>query len=1297
MGDSNQGAVLAGQVQGVKKGAGVLIASDGTISFDANSAQGVVKTNNPNAFNGYVWPSPSPVNNTFLVASIQGSGIELSWEPVTIYGLGLLYNSPNLKLSVPALESPPSVGEGALEAEQGALYWNSSSKRLFIRNSGSWQPASYGPDEFNISLLTGKYHLFVNPEIGEDLFIDGPYPVQPGQESVTNQEAKWGYTAQKPFKTIQRAALEVARIQNSTGFNPEFYDRVVIHCSIGEHIIDNTFGSNSVTAWTNNQVPTEQQLRDMNSSEYGGVILPRGVSIIGEDLRKTIIRPVYVPEADGNIETDRASIFRVTGGAFFFNFSFKDKLNYSFSHHLLDCFSFVSDTDLNEYYGKVQVIFQQTLANFPANPGETEIVAPQPVTSPNSPTDGIIGSSPYVFNCSVRSKYGLCGINANGLDVTGFRSMVVAQFTGVSLQKDLSCWQQYNTVTKIWENTVFNYSTYVSLSPDNIRMDPSKRSFHVRAINDAFIQEVSVFAIGHGVHHWAHSGGELSITNSNSSFGGCSGIATGYKQFAFPQDQDWEISYLNVATNLDEDTNNVTQIYLGTIESFVANNATVLVLTEDLIDSELYPGTPEILANRKYSFTPGSYLWVENPLGFDFRSTLTFSAWSPSMPNQITVSVPMVNQQGTPPGGVSPSGLTQPNLAGSRVYIRRLVDVRPESRRKYSIDVATNNQQVRTPPRDYVLQTTPGVNSIIGTIPDEDLVLVNSSAAIPPGNLPSLKRAQLVLQRGNPENTWQSGNFYRPGDTVKKDGKHFTCVLQNSDLAFDEYKWSQSYVHMASDYNAYDFFGNVAPVIIFDNDTSGDETSTTCGYNLTTVWQTDPRVIKQYTSATDYRGVYQFLIAIGFSPSQVTQILLPSLTEDRKINPANPSNMKGNTPNETGRIATASTNWAVNLRRPSIVRMFGHAWEWAGYLNYTKALPAYQGELSPQNQFTYYFTNDLGGKVYATGYNQEGYLVTPAGLTDLTTNTTTGIANIGSPNQGEFPNSFDSLTVNDLTVTGSISGSPSFAPSFYTNLLTAGLGIDFSAPTLKLKVPVLPSAPPANNSPNGAIDGSMYWDSTLGVLFIRYNDGDSTQWVQAIPSGGGGGGGLGEVFIGPYPPASPTNGTLYWNSDVGTLYIWYDDGNSSQWVQATTGGSGNLNVTISSTPPPVVGLPAGSLYWNTISGRLSILYDDGDSTQWVQATPGGQFATNAEAITGTETDKALSPATGVAKDAPGMAGAAIIPSGTTAERPSPASVGMFRFNTDLGATEVYTGTEWKVIYSNSVFDSLGWFGQSSKP
>jgi hypothetical protein len=36
-------------------------------------------------------------------------------------------------------------------------------------------------------------------------------------------------------------------------------------------------------------------------------------------------------------------------------------------------------------------------------------------------------------------------------------------------------------------------------------------------------------------------------------------------------------------------------------------------------------------------------------------------------------------------------------------------------------------------------------------------------------------------------------------------------------------------------------------------------------------------------------------------------------------------------------------------------------------------------------------------------------------------------------------------------------------------------------------------------APTGVPDGTMWWDTTAGLLYLRYNDGNSTQWVIACP------------------------------------------------------------------------------------------------------------------------------------------------------------------------------------------------------
>jgi hypothetical protein len=97
------------------------------------------------------------------------------------------------------------------------------------------------------------------------------------------------------------------------------------------------------------------------------------------------------------------------------------------------------------------------------------------------------------------------------------------------------------------------------------------------------------------------------------------------------------------------------------------------------------------------------------------------------------------------------------------------------------------------------------------------------------------------------------------------------------------------------------------------------------------------------------------------------------------------------------------------------------------------------------------------------------------------------------------------------------------------------------------------------------------------------------------------GGGL--VWIGQDPgPPNPVSGQLWWRSDPdGVLYIFYDDGTSSQWVPASPGaggGSSAATVPIQATPP--ANAQPGQLWVrNEPDFKLYVLYNDGTSTQWV--------------------------------------------------------------------------------------------------
>ena len=59
------------------------------------------------------------------------------------------------------------------------------------------------------------------------------------------------------------------------------------------------------------------------NSVHGGIVVPRGTSIVGLDLRKTRIRPLYVPNpTDDNVPS--SAIFRITGACYFWQFTFFD-------------------------------------------------------------------------------------------------------------------------------------------------------------------------------------------------------------------------------------------------------------------------------------------------------------------------------------------------------------------------------------------------------------------------------------------------------------------------------------------------------------------------------------------------------------------------------------------------------------------------------------------------------------------------------------------------------------------------------------------------------------------------------------------------------------------------------------------------------------------------------------------------------------------------------------------------------------------------------------------------------------
>ena len=155
--------------------------------------------------------------------------------------------------------------------------------------------------------------------------------------------------------------------------------------------------------------------------------------------------------------------------------------------------------------------------------------------------DTVDSASPYAFNLSLRSVWGINGMHADGSQATGFKSMVVAQFTGISLQKDDRAFVLYNPNTGNYEAQAAGSGAHIN---GLCKYRKGWRHVHIHASNDSFIQVVSVFAVGFGDHFFSESGGDLSITNSNSNFGNTSLRSKGFKAASFTKDKAGQITHV---------------------------------------------------------------------------------------------------------------------------------------------------------------------------------------------------------------------------------------------------------------------------------------------------------------------------------------------------------------------------------------------------------------------------------------------------------------------------------------------------------------------------------------------------------------------------------------------------------------------------------------------------------------------------------------------------------------------------------------------------------------------------------
>jgi hypothetical protein len=889
--------------------------------------------------------------------------------------------------------------------------------------------------------LNAPFTLYVDPYIGSDRFVGGAYNSHEAtgtDEAIIAQKLKrielqrleCGYTSSRPFKTINRAAIEAAIITSKNWYtytDPRAHvDCVTIVLSGGVHIVYNGPGSSStsLTSWGASKDPTIAELEAFNPVT-GGVLLPRGCSMHGQDLRKTTVRPdwVTVVEDEAADYSNRRSIFKVSGTGFFFNATTMDKIGHAESCHLLDTFQPASKAELDAFYLKVDSAVGSSAdlatALLVARPSEYEIVGPIDQTdTPSSDWDTTRGASPYIFNWSVRSDYGMGGAFWDGSKIQGLKSMVCANFTGTNQQKDMRCWQVYesgNWVTLA--NTTEGYQAYINATPDNVRRNPARQTRHISAVKDAYIQKVSIFGIGQSEVTMVDSGGEITDNGGNSTFGGCSALAKGYKGFAFDKDQNWTVSRIKAPLNLSEKLSNIRRIDLGVIASVTSS---AITLTNGLAISAESATVPAVLLAQGYSLANGTRIWVENPNGADWRATLTSTAWSSAAPTTINITGAL-QQAGT-------NAAAGNDAVGRRVYVRRVVDTRTVAERRVSL-ILNNTASARLPQRNAVLQTDParsgGAISRVLTAGGEEVLLVTNAGTGPVPGSGVAKTSELTIRRGAANKEYAASTFYRIGTVVRHAGKHWQAkvTMTSSGSSPDPAFWGEVFVHMPSAFNPEDSVTQESPILILDTDTADTQDSTTLGINWTTVWTSAGPIRDQYRTGTDYLGVYAFLRAMGLTDTQAHAALVPKTDAGRLLDPNSATDFPDA---PSGGAATGRGNWAVEFRRPSTIRLYNHQWEWAGFGNYSKAMPAVQQDMSEFNKFTYYFTNSGGGRVVPKGSNEDGFEVTPRGLEDIATGATISPEGLGGQSlediqRTDFPNGIqvgDTATVQDLDVQG---------------------------------------------------------------------------------------------------------------------------------------------------------------------------------------------------------------------------------------------------------------------------------------
>lgn len=772
----------------------------------------------------------------------------------------------------------------------------------------------------------------------------------------------------------------------------------------------------------------------------GGVIVPRGVSINGVDLRKVRVRPMYVPTLSP-VQDDpqmKTSIWKVTGGSYVSLQTFTDNLQYARTHNTVTSVTFASRSELEgdettvSYYAKINSLFggydswggdgleflgsestivapvptsynyrqqdtEENQTGFPQGDSRGNVPVSYPGASRIKYSGDVNGtaynlpdinstrsSSPYVFNCSVRSIFGLNGLHADGSLVDGLKSMVTANFTQVSMQTDPNCYDE---------------GTYYADPPANEQQGGAKRfkqsaadqfkyrNIGFRGSNDAVIQIVSCFVIGNSDHFVSDSGGDLSITNSCSDFGDVSLKAIGYKGRAFSQDEGAPAGeytgtrMLKIIPPLPLTYNQPTP----TIEDVDISTG----LGVDYDATLAY-----VVANSTNNDMPTFYrVYIKNDINAPFTLTTPPSASSMGFGQYSYTKLNSSNDYVLTGGDLHPerkrvyiTGFDE--NANSIVFSANIVLPDPETspgfsalddRSKiFSWDSTKQLWYVTVNTGGIVDETTPNANGFLL----KRLDYAFRFKIITPVTVQEQQLNKLnFIFNGNPIKT------IRGVDNRSDDERVYRLVLSGFKRSAG-IRRPQPYYIVEKQAGVAGGPLNLGPDLKDDplTVTSMKTYAEVKGYSLN-----DPDI------PDEYDGQYVTYLVQSERARRVFEgNLYPSLDYDEPETTEDPSSsitkvaliamlerpgvwFSGTIAPSFDEIsiktgsAVSTPGIRIGLRRPSIIRASGHTWEWTGYLNYDTALPAFQNNpLDEKFALAKIIDEQIGGRVYATGMNEEG-------------------------------------------------------------------------------------------------------------------------------------------------------------------------------------------------------------------------------------------------------------------------------------------------------------------------------------